>query len=389
MSESFAGAADGSFEGDDLPVNTTLRRIVLIFRLLGWAWMLMLVVLTLVFDEEADSRIAIAALAAATGWTVLTLWASRSHERLTDLRFVVVDLILVLVVFSASDIAGAEHFFHGGYPMTWVVVAAYAWGLKGAAYGSLFLVVEQVVIDLAGDRGEIPAAGSITFFVFAVVVGWAFEALRDREKERLATARALRAEQERLAEEQRQRARYEERVDLANRLHDSVLQTLVVMRRDAADARQVRYLARRQDWELRWTIDEYRSPFENSLRAALLAVCGEIEDLYRVEVDAVIRGDADAGGPFEAAVAAAHEALVNAAKHSGQLTIDLYAELSGAAVEIYVRDTGVGFDMSLDPSGHGLKGSLLERVAAVGGTATVSSEAGEGTEVAISIGRSQ
>ena len=382
MSESFAGAADWSFEGDDLPVNTTLRRIVLIFRLLGWAWMLMLVVLTLVFDEEADSRIAIAALAAATGWTVLTLWASRSHERLTDLRFVVVDLILVLVVFSASDIAGAEHFFHGGYPMTWVVVAAYAWGLKVAAYGSLFLVVEQVVIDLAGDRGEIPAAGSITFFVFAVVVGWAFEALRDREKERLATARALRAEQERLAEEQRQRARYEERVDLANRLHDSVLQTLVVMHRDAADARQVRYLARRQERELRRTIDEYRSPFENSLRAALLAVCGEIEDLYRVEVDAVIRGDADAGGPFEAAVAAAHEALVNAAKHSGQLTIDLYAELSGAAVEIYVRDTGVGFDMSLDPSGHGLKSSLLERVAAVGGTATVSSEAGEGTEVA-------
>lgn len=117
---------------------------------------------------------------------------------------------------------------------------------------------------------------------------------------------------------------------MANRLHDSVLQTLVVLRRDATDAPQVRYLARRQERELRRTIDEYRSPYDNSLRAALLSICGEVEDLYRVEVDAVIRGDAE-----------------------------------------------------MDSAGHGLKNSLLARVEAAGGTATVTSEAGEGTEVAI------
>ena len=102
-----------------------------------------------------------------------------------------------------------------------------------------------------------------------------------------------------------------------------------------------------------------------------------------MEVDAVIRGDADAGGAFEAAAAAAQEALANAAKHSGRLRIDLYAELSTTRAEIYVRDTGVGFDAEMDSAGHGLKNSLLARVEAAGGTATVTSEAGEGTEVAI------
>ena len=92
------------------------------------------------------------------------------------------DLLVALIILGASEIAGAEHFFHGGYPMSWVLVAAYAWGFLGAAYGSLFLVGEQVVVNVMGERGEIPAAGSVTFLVFGVVVGWGFDALRDRER---------------------------------------------------------------------------------------------------------------------------------------------------------------------------------------------------------------
>ena len=218
----------------------------------------------------------------------------------------------------------------------------------------------------------------MTFIVFATVAGWAFSALRVADRERLEA-------RERLAAEQRDRARFEERAELANRLHDSVLQTLIAIRRDAEDGRQVRYLARRQERELRETIDEYRSPEEHSLRAALLHQCGEIEDMYKVEVDAVIRGDAGIDRGLEVVAAAVREPLANAAKHSGEVSIDLYGDLGPGCVEIFVRDRGVGFDVD-DHTFGGLHHSLVRRVESAGGLVEIRSKAGKGTEVAIRIG---
>ncbi len=40
---------------------------MLIFRLLGWAWMAMLVVLTIIFDDGANAAVTLSALALATG----------------------------------------------------------------------------------------------------------------------------------------------------------------------------------------------------------------------------------------------------------------------------------------------------------------------------------
>lgn len=380
-------AGPASYEGDALPVNATLRRVAVIFRLLGWAWMLLLVVVTLLTDDGADPVVAIAAMILATVWTVVTLRVAGFHETLSRPSFVIADGVVGLVILSASAIAGAEHFFHGGYPMSWLGVAAYAWGFRGAAPGSLAFVIGQIVVDLFDRRGQaVPIAGSVTFFVFAVVAGWAFSALRDGDAARMRTSEALEREQELRVQEQRRRARYEERVELADRLHDSVLQTLVVLRRDAADAGQVRYLARRQERELRQTIEEYRSPHTSSLRAALLGESGEIEDLYRVDVDAVVRGDAETEDGFEGAVAATHEALANAAKHSGESTIDLYAELNGPCVSIFVRDKGVGFDKARVSPGRGLENSLLRRIEGAGGSVQINSSSGEGTEIAITIG---
>lgn len=363
-----------------LPVDATLRRVTVIFRLLGWAWMLLLVVVTLITDEDAEPVVVAGAMVLATLWTAGTMAAARSHESLRADWYVVVDGIVAVLILMSSRIAGAEDFFHGGYPMSWLGVAAYAWGFRGAIAGSVVLALEQGIVEFLADKDPVPIAGSVTFIVFAAVAGWGYSAMRRSDRARL-DARV------KMAEEQRARARFQERADLANRLHDSVLQTLIAIRREAGDERQVRYLARRQERELRETIDEYRSPFEHSLRAALLHHCGDVEDLYKVEIDAVIRGDADAHGSFEVVAAAAREALINAAKHSDRIDIDLYADLSGDAVEVFVRDRGKGFDSQGDVR-RGLDHSLADPVRAAGGTVDIRSSTETGTEIAIRMGES-
>ena len=69
------------------------------------------------------------------------------------------------------------------------------------------------------------------------------------------------------------------------------------------------------------------------LPRSLFAVRDEIEDIRRVEIEAVIRDDAQLNASLAAAVEAAREALANAAKHSGSPNITLYAEFSNGDAE--------------------------------------------------------
>jgi signal transduction histidine kinase len=363
---------------EPLPVDVTLRGVVIVFRLLGLAWMAMLVIATLSTDPEADEAIALGALALATVWTLATIIAARNpSDPIRTPWFVFADGVVAILVASSSFWAGAEHLFHGGYPISWIVVAAYAGGLRYAMWSALVLFAQQVVMyAVEAERGLIPTLGNIVFVVFAIVVGWAVDALRVTQRARLEAERqvaAARAEQ----------ARHEERASLANRLHDSYLQTLHVIRRDADDADEVRYLARRQERELRRVIDTMRSPFEHSFAARLLEVRDEVEDLFRIQIHVVNRDDAEMTEELQAAIDAAHEAMTNAAKHAGVDEIDVYAEISDGSASIFVRDRGSGFSGDIPESG--LDHSVRSRIEAVGGTVVVTSEPGSGTEVAIKV----
>jgi signal transduction histidine kinase len=80
--------------------------------------------------------------------------------------------------------------------------------------------------------------------------------------------------------------------------------------------------------------------------------------------------------------------MVNAAKHSGADKIDVYAEVDEERVEVFVRDRGQGFDLdAVAEDRMGVKGSIIDRMARHGGTATVRSRPGEGTEVRLEIRR--
>ena len=80
-------------------------------------------------------------------------------------------------------------------------------------------------------------------------------------------------------------------------------------------------------------------------------------------------------------IAAAGEAMTNAARHAGVSEIDVYGESTSRSLAVYVRDRGSGFDPeSLPPDRRGVKSSILERIAGLGGEATVKSSSGTGTE---------
>lgn len=171
------------------------------------------------------------------------------------------------------------------------------------------------------------------------------------------------------------------RADMAAHLHDSVLQTLALIQRQSNDPRTVAALARRQERELRtWLYGEV--PADTSLKAALTRATQEIEDERGVEVELVCVGDADTDPQTDAVVRAAREAMMNAAKHSGEQRIDVYCEVEDGQVEVFVRDRGAGFDPeTIDDDRMGVRRSILERMERYGGSARIRTAPGEGTEV--------
>jgi signal transduction histidine kinase len=160
-----------------------------------------------------------------------------------------------------------------------------------------------------------------------------------------------------------------------------VLQTLALIQRNAGSPREVARLARGQERTLRTLLYGTRAAsgqFSEELRTA----AAEVEDAYAVTVDVVLVGDAPMNDHLAALAAAAREALVNAAKHSGVDAVSVYAELEQDEISVFVKDRGVGFDMDeIADDRQGVRGSIIDRVERHGGTARITSNTGTGTEV--------
>jgi signal transduction histidine kinase/phage shock protein PspC (stress-responsive transcriptional regulator) len=251
----------------------------------------------------------------------------------------------------------------GGWPSLVRVIVGL--GLVGAAFG--------IVLAQRGQISQLPDVMAMTMLALAgvaiVLAPWLH-----RSRTALNQARA-------------ERVRADARADMAAHLHDSVLQTLAMIQRQADDPKAVQQLARRQERELRnWLYgDELH---EATLKAALTAAAAEIEDERGVPVELVTVGDCDTSEPIQALVRAAREAMVNAAKHSEADKIDVYAEVDEDSVEVFVRDRGKGFDVDAVAQDRlGVKGSIIDRMGRHGGTATIRSASGDGTEVRLEIKR--
>ncbi|MCD4524603.1 ATP-binding protein [Nocardioides sp. cx-173] len=190
-----------------------------------------------------------------------------------------------------------------------------------------------------------------------------------------------------LTDERTERIRTQERADVAAHLHDSVLQTLALIQKNPGDAATVAKLARAQERDLRAWLYAGEATDERSLASALRGVAAEVEDAHGISVDVVNVGDCDMAEPLRPVVAAAREALTNAAKHAGAGRIDVYAEVTPGAVDIFVRDRGPGFDPAAVPEDrYGVRHSIIDRMQRHGGIAEIRSGAA-GSEVRLHLPR--
>lgn len=190
-----------------------------------------------------------------------------------------------------------------------------------------------------------------------------------------------------VAVEREQRVREFERAEIAAHLHDSVMQTLTLIRAKASEPDTVARLARAQERDLRAYLYQDRRSEADSVATALQAAISEVEDAHGVAIDVVSVGDAPTTVPMRAAVRAAREAATNAARH-GLEPISVYAELTAEAFEIYVRDSGPGFDpAAVHRDRAGIRNSIVGRAARHGGAAVITSAPGSRTEVFITMPR--
>jgi signal transduction histidine kinase/phage shock protein PspC (stress-responsive transcriptional regulator) len=236
------------------------------------------------------------------------------------------------------------------------------------------LVVLGLVAALAttGDLVLIAdglAAAAILLVGAALVAGpWLLRLVRER------------------GEERRELVRTQERAEIAAHVHDSVLQTLTLIQRNADDPSAVARLARAEERALRSWL--YRPPptTDATFVPELERFAGEVEDTYAVTLEVVTVGDVGVSPPVAALLQATREAMVNAAKHAGAAApVAVFAEAGADGLEVFVRDRGPGFDLDRVADDRlGVSQSIVGRMERHGGRADIRSSA-DGTEVRLTL----
>jgi signal transduction histidine kinase len=239
--------------------------------------------------------------------------------------------------------------------------------LRAVRVAALMALV-GTTIAVAADDSTIAMASIFFAGVFAliggVVVPWMYLLARTLTRERAGRVRA------------------EERAGVAAHLHDSVLQALTLIQKRSEDAVAVRRLARGTERELRAWL--YGAPGSgDDFAGAVRAATEQIEDRYGVMVELVLVGTCPLDHRGHALVGAVREALTNAAKHSGEKRVSLFAEVEDVEILVLVRDRGRGFDPAVggELGRRGIADSIEARMLGQGGIATITSTVGEGTEV--------
>jgi signal transduction histidine kinase len=194
----------------------------------------------------------------------------------------------------------------------------------------------------------------------------------------------------------------EERNRLARDLHDSAKQealaasfhlgtTLTLFERDPESA--ISHLVEANSLvdavrvELTDLIHELRPPSMSGTRFDETLNEYIIEWAHQTGIEATLDVDGFIDLPLETKQAIyriLQEALANVTKHSSANCVDVTLRFGSNAVEFCIKDDGVGFDTQQQYNGMGLE-SMRERVESLHGDFSIQSEAGQGTQICITI----
>ena len=155
----------------------------------------------------------------------------------------------------------------------------------------------------------------------------------------------VRTSQESARSKEREK-REAERADMAAHLHDSVLQTLTLIRNNADNPTSVRALALGQERELRSWLYTGREEAADSLAEALREAVSALETTFGVEVGVVTVSDTRPGPGELAMVAAASEAVSNAIRHA-KPPLSVYLEVGRAGGKASIRHLPSGTEVHL------------------------------------------
>ncbi|GAA4857098.1 DUF5931 domain-containing protein [Saccharopolyspora rosea] len=338
------------------------------------------------FSQYRRPWLAVLVLVVMGAWTAFTVWRYWRRSGRTN-RLVALDVAVVTVLFLSSEFILNDRQMSTGQPSvvtawhpTMVTASAAQWGAVGGVAAGILAAVCNMLLRGYLDSGI--WLDTLLLIGVGLVLGLASDTAR-RSTDRL--ARALRTE-----------AATAERERLARSIHDSVLQVLARVRRRGAElggeAAELARLAGEQEIALRALIattpQESTEDGEADLAARL-----QVLRTGRIQVSVP-------GNPVllpEPTCSDLHsvvrEALANVERHAGAdaKAWVLLEELPDEVV-LSVRDDGPGIPQGRleEAAGEGRLGvakSIRGRVIALGGTITLDTAPGEGTEWEVRVPR--
>jgi signal transduction histidine kinase len=362
-----------------------LWRALVVFRLAALGYASLLAAGN--FRHYAHPAAAWGVIAVMTAWTAVTSYAY-SQPRRRGWPLLVADLVVTAGCLLASPWVLGDSGRQQGMatlPVSWIAGPVLAWAVSGGRRRGAVAAILLGACDLS-VRGRVTQStldGTVLMLLAGVAVGH--------------VARLAVQAQERLQRATELEAVNRERDRLARVIHDSVLQVLAMVQRRGAElggeAAELGRLAGQQEAQLRVLVtaaspDSTTGTEPVDLRPLLARLTAASVSLATPAHP--VRLPVHTAQEVAAAVAAA---LANVSEHCGpDARAWVLLEEDDEAVTVSVRDEGPGIpagrlDQAAADGRLGVAQSIRGRVHDLGGTVTITSTAGQGTEVELRIPR--
>jgi signal transduction histidine kinase len=363
-----------------------LWRAIAVFRFASLGYAALLLILNRA--DYARFGWAWAVIAAMTAWTAATTVAYARPERRTRALLSADLAVTAGLLFSTLALQYPQAMRHGVMPVTgiWVAGPVLAWAVRYGRRAGTITALIMSGCDLVLRHGDITVVlnGVVLLLLAGVLTGHLARLAAEVEAERqhAAAVEAVSRERERLARD----------------IHDSVLQVLALVQRRGAEAggeaAELGRLAGQQEAALRSLV--------GGAPPVAAPAAGDDVDLCALVLQAQAEG-VTVSVPAQAVrlekmaaeelASAVRAALDNVRRHCGeQVRAWVLVEDEPGLVTVTVRDDGPGI-----PAGRlaeaaatgrlGVSYSICGRLRDLGGSASIRSSPGEGTEVELRLPR--